>query len=263
MSDPRPPDAPDPAGPRSDNDNPLEVLAQAGSPPADPPERRATKRSPAAPTRAARPADEAGPPTEPVAAPPRTARTLTKPRRTPKPTPDAAKGASATLSGFLLVLAAVAIGAVLLTQGYTRESGLVTSPETAPTEATTTLVPNSPVGNLPGLPSGTNAPLRPPSAIVVKVGKAGAPEGVATADTQKLKNAGYSQASAFDANQAVPSSVVYYQPGFQGEAGEVAKVFKIPDTGVKAMPNPPPEPLGTPPADVMVLLGPEARSETA
>jgi hypothetical protein len=244
-----------------DSDNPLDVLAQAGG--------RPTRRPQERQERAVR---DPGPPTEPVAptsassstsSPPRTSRNLTRPRRTPKPTPPGAKGTGATVTGFILVLVAVVIGLVLLNRGYDREAGLVSAPATVPEESTTTLVPNAPVGNLPGLPSSTNSPLKAPSSVVVKVGKAGAPEGVASADAQKLKNAGYTQSSAFDSSQTVQASKIYFQPGFQGEAAEVAKVFKIPDSAVAPMSNPPPDPLGTPPANILVLLGPEARSESA
>jgi hypothetical protein len=240
-------------------ENPLDVLAQAA-----PAEKHPTKAaaSSSSARRASGPAD-GGPPTEPVAAaPPRTARNLTKARRNPKPTPAAARGAGATITGIILVLVAVGIGAVLLTMGYDREKGLVTSPPTNPSDSTSTLVPNSPVGNAPGLPSSTNSSLKPPSAVVVKVGKAGAPEGVASAGAEKLKSAGYTQSAAFDSSQSLAASKVFYQPGFQAEAGEVAKVFKIPDSAVAAMPNPPPDPLISAGANVVVLLGPEARNDT-
>jgi hypothetical protein len=276
------------SGDGSRSDNPLDVLAQAGaaerrpvkrsSSPASSPD--ASDRRTTSPRAEADPGDS-GPPTQPVAtamgpaddaadadagpgaaSPPRTSRNLTRARRNPKPTPAAAKGAGATVTGIVLVLVAVAIGAVLLSMGYDREQGLVTAPRTTPSESTSTLVPNSPVGNVPGVPSGTNAVLKAPSTIVVKVGKAGAPEGVASADAQKLKNAGYTLATAFDSPANLPASQVYFQPGFQGEALEVAKVFKIPESAVLPMPNPPPDPTGGTPANVIVLLGQEARAET-
>lgn len=180
-------------------------------------------------------------------------------RRPPKPTPAAARGASASLTGFLLVLFAVVIGVLLLYKGYDREGTLgPIAPPTSAESSTTVPFATNPTGGVPG-GNATTVPLKPPSQVNVVVAKAGAPDGVATADSEKLKSAGY-KSQPKDAQNSVPTSKVYFQPGFQGEAVEIGKVFKIPESSVQAIPNPNPEP-NLPPSNVLVLLGPEARKD--
>jgi len=107
--------------------------------------------------------------------------------------------------------------------------------------------------------SATTVALKPPSQVSVVVAKAGAPEGVASAGAEKLRTAGY-PAQAKNAQNDVPTGKVYFQPGFQGEAVEIGKVFKIPESSVQPIPSPNPEP-NLPASNVLVLLGPEARKD--
>lgn len=150
---------------------------------------------------------------------------------------------------------AVVIGVVLLLKGYERDD----TTQGLDADVTTTLpFATRPTGTVP-VGSATSVSLKPPSQVTVIVAKAGAPQGVATAGSEKLKSAGYKSAPK-DATITVPASTVYFMPGFQAEAVEVARVFKIPESSVQAMPSPPPEPALTP-RDVLVLLGPESRKD--
>src|SRR5262249_5141423 len=132
-----------------------------------------------------------------------------------------------------------------------REGNIVAGPVAIQETTTSTLIPTGTAVTLPGNPGANTPGLRPPSQVVVRVGKAGAPEGQATANSDKLKAAGY-QSTPFDSSKTETASKVYYTAGFQGEAAEIAKTLSLPPTSVAAMPEPPPDPLNG--ANVLVLL---------
>jgi hypothetical protein len=105
----------------------------------------------------------------------------------------------------------------------------------------------------------TAATERQPAQIKVIAINATGRGGVAGQATTKLRNAGYNALQPGNATQSVtnthPASVVYYTAGYQKEALTVAALFSLPDSAVRAMPNPSPSPDIKPEANNAVLVG--------
>jgi hypothetical protein len=174
-----------------------------------------------------------------------------------RPTPAEAVGGRATLWGAVLVAVAVLCGVVLLARGYDLDGGLVSSqPVQGP--STTSTVPGAGNPTAPLLPTtSTTAAIHPQSEVTVRVLNAGAKAGRAGDFTSKLKAAGYSKAAAGDAPKPVTTTQVYWTPGYQDNANEVARTLGLAQAAVLQIPEPPPAPLNG--ANVMVLVGPDVK----
>ncbi len=88
----------------------------------------------------------------------------------------------------------------------------------------------------------------------VRVAAANASEtaGLATRTLDFLRGEGYTTLSAVVALRLSDSSAVHFRPGFEAEAGTVARLLSIAETSVD--PSPPPVP-NVDPADIVVVLG--------
>jgi len=170
-----------------------------------------------------------------------------------------------TLKGAALLLIAIIIGVVLLhtapANTTTISSGTSTPPTThapkptKPRETTTTA----------GATATTAPPVRPPSQVRVAVANGSGVTGLAARIRAQLNSAGYNTATPpLNASAQVPTTSVYYVPGYQADAAVVAtQQLSLPATTVKPMPTPTPlaasQLFGV---DVLVLAGADIGSTT-
>ena len=170
-----------------------------------------------------------------------------------------------TLKGAALLLIAIIIGVVLLhtapANTTTISSGTSTPPTThapkptKPRETTTTA----------GATATTAPPVRPPSQVRVAVANGSGVTGLAARIRAQLNSAGYNTATPpLNAPAQVPTTSVYYVPGYQVDAAVVAtQQLSLPATTVKPMPTPTPlaasQLFGV---DVLVLAGADIGSTT-
>lgn len=172
---------------------------------------------------------------------------------------SAPSGADPAARGLILVVVAVALGAILLAAGGTvgfdqddttvdigDNGGEVTETTEPPTE--TTVAPPVTVA--------------PADVAVVAANGAGI-SGLAGTTTEFLATQGYSNATATDATADVALTVVYFADGFQPNAAAIATLMGLPPEQVQALP---PDPVATDqPADagVVVVIGPDAEAVVA
>jgi len=157
--------------------------------------------------------------------------------------------------GFILVIVAVVLGAILLAAGgnvgFDEDDESVDIGEGG-SEATETTVP---------VETTTAPPATVPPAEVKIVAANGAGiGGLAGETTDFLATQGYSNSSATDAPSNVSATVVYYAEGFQPNAAALAQVFGLPEAQVQPLPA---EPVASDqPADsaVVVVVGPDAEA---
>jgi LytR cell envelope-related transcriptional attenuator len=95
---------------------------------------------------------------------------------------------------------------------------------------------------------------RNPAEVVVLVLNASGVSGAAASESEALAAAGYQMAPAGNAPEGSDpaTTLVYFAPEFQPDAGAVATAIGAPATAVQPMPPPPFDPTG---ANVVVVLG--------
>lgn len=149
--------------------------------------------------------------------------------------------------GVVLVAVAVALGVVLLRSADEGFDGAVRAGApgtTRPTWVTTTT---------PSVTTTTTAPLRPVAQVKVLAANGTAVRGLAGRYRDQLKALGYNALAPTDTRRKpVPTSAVYFVPGFEGEARRLAQQMGF--ATVAPMPQPPPVAnlLG---ANVLVVIG--------
>ena len=148
-----------------------------------------------------------------------------------------------TLIGAALVVAALAIGTILLVKGYQVDGGLVATSKAPVTTPTTAPAPT------------TTLPQRAPAEISVAVFNATGGGMVATKNQTLLQGKGFQNVTIADATNIVPETEIFYSPGHKSDAQVVAVALGKDPLLVQPMPVPPPVDIGT--ATVAVLAGPD------
>jgi hypothetical protein len=152
----------------------------------------------------------------------------------------------------LLIGVAVILGAVLLAQGFSDGSSTATSNS----NTSTTVKRNS------ASTTATTAPQpHDPATVKVLVLNGSGKSGIAKAGADQLKAANYTTLDpANSANGAViATSVVYFQPGFDADAQQIAAKLGLAPTAAQPLPTPPPPEVGDPKdANVVVVIGTDA-----
>ena len=161
--------------------------------------------------------------------------------------------------GLILVAVAVVLGAILLIKGGgvgfdepSDDLQIDASGDEATASTTTTTEPAAP-----------STSVAPTALKVVALNGAGF-NGYAGKAQQFLSVAGYTSTTAITAAAQVPTTTVYYAPGFEADAAAIASLFGLPETSVQAMPTPPnslAKDAAEFPADtnVAVVLGPDVQ----
>lgn len=173
-----------------------------------------------------------------------TQRPRTPRRAAPPPGPNPAS------RGLILIAVGVVLGIILLVKGggvgFDSTSTGVTIPEGD--DVTTTVAPAT-----------TAAPVgKAPQTVQVVAGNGSTVSGLAGKTGQFLAQSGYTQVVATDSLQPVTATVVYFAPGFEGNAEAIGKLLNLQPGQVQALPagaslakNQPAT------AGVVVLIGPE------
>lgn len=82
---------------------------------------------------------------------------------------------------------------------------------------------------------------------------------IAGSAARTLVAAGYTNSTPKDAATTVPTSAVYFQPGYDADAAAVAAAIALPASEVQPLPSPPPPAIGNAgDAPVIVVVGPDA-----
>lgn len=163
-----------------------------------------------------------------------------------------AKSAGAAASrGLLLLVVAAVIGLVLYRSVEDVPPG--TDVSATPRRTTTTAETNED-GEVV---APTTVPLRQPKDVKVLVANGAGISGLGGVVSERLRAPhGYNVLSPVNAPAKVQTTTLYYTPGFDREAAEIAKVLGLPPTAVKPMPAQAPVP-DTRGANVVVVAGPE------
>lgn len=180
--------------------------------------------------------------------------TTTQRPRPQRPAPQAPNPAS---RGLILVAIAVVLGAILLIKG-----GGIGFDETSNDLEIESGDTETPVAETTTTEAATPSTSVPPAALKVVALNGAGINGYAGKAQQFLSVAGYTSTTPITAAQQAPTTVVYFAPGFQADAEQVAALFGLPPTAVQAMPTPGSTLAKTPsefPADtnVAVVLGPD------
>ena len=141
-----------------------------------------------------------------------------------------------------VVLVALGLGLLILKYGFDDSSGGTASGGATTTSSTSTTIETSTTTTTVNLAN-----------TQVLVANASGVSGAAGKITTQLKDKGYTTLPATNAKQTgVATTTVYYQPGYEAQAGQVAQSLGV--TTTAAMPSPPPvASLGE--ADVLVVVG--------
>jgi hypothetical protein len=152
--------------------------------------------------------------------------------------------------GVFLVVIAFLIGVGLLHSADRSQSIGVTqtgSPATTSKPKTTTTVA-APTTTT------TTLPLRDPKTVKVLAANGSNTDGIGNKVRLKLQAASYDALAPVTATAKTPTTIVYFNPGFQGEAIALAGLLGVPPASAQAMPAKPPVPqLGT--ANIVVFAG--------
>lgn len=167
-------------------------------------------------------------------------------------------GSDPAARGLILVVVAVALGAILLAAGGTvgfdtdekgvdiGDKGSEVTETTEPTDVT----------------EPTEAPPQtvPPAEVAVVAANGAGISGLAGKTTEFLATQGYSNATATDAPADVATTVVYFAEGFQPNAAAIATLFSLPPEQVQPLPAEPVANDQPPEAAIVVVTGPDAEA---
>jgi hypothetical protein len=174
-------------------------------------------------------------------------------RRPTEPTINPARGAA-------LVVVAVVLGLVLLRNGLDT-SEVVTSSKGNDTTTDGGSDEGTDAGTDAGETTTTTLAVRAPAEVTVIVLNATSVNGAAGKYSTALGSVGYVMLEPASAATKIPTTQVYFTPGFEAEAAAVALAAGAPATVTPAaMPTPPPGEIGT--ANVVVVLGADLASIT-
>jgi len=156
-----------------------------------------------------------------------------------------------TAKGAGLIALAVVIGVVLLHTAPKTQTVTVTTPATQPpAKASKGTVPPAPT-------TSTIPPARPTSQVHVEVANGTQAIGLGGKIRSQLSTDGYNtDKPALDApTKDHATTTIYFQPGFQSDALQLASTLSIPATAVQPMPSPPPVPQSLDGVDLLVIAG--------
>lgn len=150
---------------------------------------------------------------------------MANPRQSNEPGYNRSAGGG-LLRGGLLLLVTVVVGAVLLQQ--TKESP--NSPVAAPEASTTTTIALDPaLGTTPTLDAGVTATIAPvlraPALVKVLVVNGSGVNRAAARVRASMASTGYNLLQATDATASNLEDSVFYNPGFEGEARQIATLL--------------------------------------
>ncbi len=171
--------------------------------------------------------------------------------------------AKAAMRGYAVIVVTLAVGALIFWKGL---QGNTASTVDA-SKTTTTLAASVSTIDRNAAPSTTRPeqgttvpPTLPPTSVAPASLKVMVANGVDPAQTiagpaaSTLKAADYGIAGTVDlTTTGLPTSTVYYNPGYEGDAAAVAKALGISSKAVEPMPSPPPTSLNG--ANVLVVIG--------
>jgi hypothetical protein len=171
--------------------------------------------------------------------------------RSPRPTAGN-NSSSAALRGALLIIVAVVLGAALLAQSF-RDGG---SPVAAGSNTTST------VKRTDASTTTTSTPQpHDPATVRVLVLNGSGKSGIAKAGADQLKAANYTTLDPANAATSTPvtTSVVYFTPGYDADAQQIAAKLGLNPSAAQPLPSPPPPEIGDPKdANIVVLIGTDA-----
>jgi hypothetical protein len=179
-------------------------------------------------------------------------------RRRPEPTANPARGAA-------LVVVAVVIGLLLLREGLDTSEAITTTGDGG-SETSDGASDGSDGSDGSSDETTTTTPaLRPPAEVPTIVLNDSGIAGAAGTYSDALASVGYQLTNPEGANADTAgdaaATLVYFAPGFEAEAAEVASVIGAPDTVVPAaLPATPPGPIAG--ASVVVVIGTDLASVT-
>jgi hypothetical protein len=179
-------------------------------------------------------------------------------RRRPEPTANPARGAA-------LVVVAVLIGLLLLREGLDTSEAITTTGDGG-SETSDGASDGSDGSDGSSDETTTTTPaLRPPAEVPTIVLNDSGIAGAAGTYSDALASVGYQLTNPEGANADTAgdaaATLVYFAPGFEAEAAEVASVIGAPDTVVPAaLPATPPGPIAG--ASVVVVIGTDLASVT-
>jgi hypothetical protein len=158
-----------------------------------------------------------------------------------------------TAKGAALIAVAVLIGAFLLHTAPRTETITSTSPVTQPPAAKTTRTTTPP----PGPTTTTTPPPRPTAQVHVEVANGTQVIGLGGKIRSQLSTDGYNtDKPALDApTKDHATSQIFFQPGFQSDALQLASTLSVAATAVVPMPNPAPVPQALTGVDILVIAG--------
>lgn len=174
---------------------------------------------------------------------------------------------AAGLRGLGLLAAAVVLAVGLLNASDAQEPGqAVTTAEpgttapAAPAAPASSTAPSSPTSDSLVPPASTPPAPRPRGEVRVLPANATRVAGAGTRTKDLLAGAGFNALAAADATAAAKEragpTAVYFTPGYEAEAGEVAAELRLAPTTVAPLPSPPPV-ANVRDANVVVVIGPD------
>src|SRR4051794_11329659 len=153
--------------------------------------------------------------------------------------------------GVFLVVVAFLIGVGLLHSADQSQSIGVTQ---TPASPATTAKPKTTTTVAAPTTTTTTIPLRDPKTVKVLAANGSNTDGIGNKVRLKLQAASYDALAPVTATAKTPTTIVYFNPGFQGEAIALAGLLGVPPASAQAMPAKPPVPqLGT--ANIVVFAG--------
>jgi hypothetical protein len=179
---------------------------------------------------------------------------VTAPRRR-GPAPVGPGASTAAMKGLILVACAVLLGGALFLASFDDGGPLNTGSGDTSSGATTTTVAGGGTATTTTVAVAHN-PAEVKVLVLNGVDKAKPIAGTAAG---ALKSANYTTLAPGDAATTVPTSSVYYTPGYEADAHAIASKLGIPDSAVAPLPTPLPASVTDPKdANVVVVVGPDA-----
>lgn len=172
-------------------------------------------------------------------------------RRPTEPTINPARGAA-------LVVVAVLVGLVLLRNGLDTSEVVTSSPGSdSSTDGSDSATDSTDTGE----ETTTTLAARAPAEVTVIVLNGTSVGGAAGKYSTAIGSAGYQMLEPGDAATKIPTTQVYFTPGYELEAAAVALAAGAPATVIPvALPTPPPGEVGT--ANVVLVIGADLASLT-
>jgi hypothetical protein len=174
-------------------------------------------------------------------------------RRRRQPQPPPSQGSAA--KGIVLVVVAVLIGFALLQDEDSSDARVAVGAEDDPEAAPQDGGDGEDEGEGDDGTTTTTAEPRPPSEVKVLVANGSEVDGAAGAQSDALEALGYVTANPTNA-ELVPNTVVYFTPGYEAEAQELASEIGADAGSVAPLPTPAPV-ADMQLSNVLVVVGPD------